>query len=124
MTAAAAAQADVIHDYNYAQVLTLDLLAKGFRLAEVPIRYRRLRRRSFVRPVPYLAHVLLAMARQVMMNARVRQYGVMSPDGFDFFDWGSGRLPAPMTLKPPNGSYERPVGSRARVAGASFGPGG
>ena len=47
MTGAAAARADVIHDYNYAQVLTLDLLAKGFRMTEVPIRYRRVRGRSF-----------------------------------------------------------------------------
>ena len=28
-----------IHDFNYAQVLTLDLLAKGYRYAEVPISY-------------------------------------------------------------------------------------
>jgi glycosyltransferase involved in cell wall biosynthesis len=36
----AAERAEIIHDYNYAQVLTLDLLRKGFRLEEVPIRYR------------------------------------------------------------------------------------
>jgi glycosyltransferase involved in cell wall biosynthesis len=36
----AASQAEIIHDYNYAQVLTLDLLRKGFRIQEVPIRYR------------------------------------------------------------------------------------
>jgi glycosyltransferase involved in cell wall biosynthesis len=36
----AASQAEIIHDYNYAQVLTLDLLRKGFRMEEVPIRYR------------------------------------------------------------------------------------
>ena len=36
----AAADAEIIHDYNYAQVLTLDLLRKGFRLEEAPIRYR------------------------------------------------------------------------------------
>ena len=40
----------MIHDYNYAQVLTLDLLAKGYRYAEVPISYRfREHGRSFVR---------------------------------------------------------------------------
>ena len=32
--------AEIVHDFNYAQVLTLDLLAKGFRYAEVPISYR------------------------------------------------------------------------------------
>jgi glycosyltransferase involved in cell wall biosynthesis len=36
----AASQAEIIHDYNYAQILTLDLLRKGFRMEEVPIRYR------------------------------------------------------------------------------------
>ena len=37
LSAEAAAAAEIIHDFNYAQVLTLDLLAKGFRYAEVPI---------------------------------------------------------------------------------------
>ncbi len=36
----AAAAAEIIHDYNYAQVLTLDLLRKGFVLEEAAIRYR------------------------------------------------------------------------------------
>jgi len=36
----AAARAEIIHDYNYAQVLTLDLLRKGMRIEEVPVRYR------------------------------------------------------------------------------------
>jgi glycosyltransferase involved in cell wall biosynthesis len=35
----AARRAEIVHDYNYAQVLTLDLLRKGFTLEEVPIRY-------------------------------------------------------------------------------------
>ena len=35
----AARRAEIIHDYNYAQILTLDLLRKGFRMEEVPIRY-------------------------------------------------------------------------------------
>ncbi|MDP9070584.1 MAG: alkaline phosphatase family protein [Actinomycetota bacterium] len=55
--------AHVGHDYNYAQVLTLDLLGKGFRYAEVPIRYRRRTRgRSYVRLGRYLWRVLPAMA--------------------------------------------------------------
>ena len=37
---AACKHAEIIHDYNYAQVLTLNLVRKGFRLQEVPIRYR------------------------------------------------------------------------------------
>ena len=55
LSPAAAADAEVIHDFNYAQVLTFDLLAKGHRYAEVPISYRfRTTGRSFVRlrPLP------------------------------------------------------------------------
>jgi hypothetical protein len=60
----AASHAVINHDYNYAQVLTLDLLRKGFRYAEVPIRYSRRRHgSSFVKLGRYLVHVLPAMAR-------------------------------------------------------------
>jgi glycosyltransferase involved in cell wall biosynthesis len=56
--------ARVRHDYNYAQVLTLDLLGKGLRYAEVPIRYRwRTEGSSYVRLGRYLWRVLPAMAR-------------------------------------------------------------
>jgi uncharacterized membrane protein YbhN (UPF0104 family) len=62
----AAAAAEVIHDYNYAQVLTLDLLAKGFRYAEVPISYRyRTTGRTFVRLLPYLRAVIPAVLREL-----------------------------------------------------------
>ena len=58
----AAAAAELVHDFNYAQVLTLDLLAKGFRYAEVPISYRfRTTGQSFVRLVPYLRRVVPAV---------------------------------------------------------------
>ena len=60
----ALASVEIQHDYNYAQVLTLELLGKGFRYAEVPIRYRRRANgRSFVTPARYLRHVLPAMLR-------------------------------------------------------------
>ncbi|HUQ39278.1 MAG TPA: alkaline phosphatase family protein [Acidimicrobiales bacterium] len=50
------------HDYNYAQVLTLELLGMGFRYTEVPIRYQKRRHgRSFVRLPTYLRRVLPAM---------------------------------------------------------------
>ncbi|HEV7887162.1 MAG TPA: glycosyltransferase [Acidimicrobiales bacterium] len=69
LSADALAHARIGHDYNYAQVLTLDLLRKGFRYAEVPISYsRRTEGRSFVRLGRYLAHVLPAMAKA----ARIR----------------------------------------------------
>ena len=61
----AARRAEIVHDYNYAQVLTLDLLRKGFRLAEVPIRYRvREHGESFVR-WSYPAKVLPAIWREL-----------------------------------------------------------
>jgi hypothetical protein len=54
------------HDYNYAQVLTLDLLAKGYRYQEVPITYRyRTTGRSFVRPLHYLRRVIPAVWREL-----------------------------------------------------------
>jgi glycosyltransferase involved in cell wall biosynthesis len=66
LSPAAAAHAEVIHDFNYAQVLTLDLLAKGFRYAEVPITYRfRQHGRSFVRLGAYLRRVVPAIRREV-----------------------------------------------------------
>ena len=49
LSRAAAADAEIVHDYNYAQVLTLDLLAKGHRYAEAPISYRTRRARALVR---------------------------------------------------------------------------
>jgi uncharacterized membrane protein YbhN (UPF0104 family) len=67
---AAAAAAEIVHDYNYAQVLTLDLLGKGFVYAEVPIRYRfRTTGTSFVRLGRYLRKVVPAVYRQ--LNAPV-----------------------------------------------------
>ena len=66
LSAAAARSAEIIHDFNYAQVLTLDLLAKGFRYAEVPISYRhRTEGRSFVRLGPYMRNVVPAVWREL-----------------------------------------------------------
>ena len=66
LSAPAAAAAEVIHDFNYAQVLTLDLLAKGFRYAEVPITYRfRTEGRSFVRLGSYLRNVVPGVYREL-----------------------------------------------------------
>jgi glycosyltransferase involved in cell wall biosynthesis len=71
LSAAAAADAEVIHDFNYAQVLTLDLLAKGYRYAEVPITYRfRTEGESFVRLVPYLRRVIPAVVRELHGRSR------------------------------------------------------
>jgi uncharacterized membrane protein YbhN (UPF0104 family) len=62
----AAADAEIVHDYNYAQVLTLDLLAKGFVYAEVPITYAfRTSGTSFVRLGRYLRAVVPAVHREL-----------------------------------------------------------
>jgi uncharacterized membrane protein YbhN (UPF0104 family) len=62
----AAAAAEVIHDFNYAQVLTLDLLAKGMRYVEVPISYSfRTTGRSFIKLGRYLRAVVPAVYREV-----------------------------------------------------------
>ena len=61
----AAANSEIIHDYNHAQVLTLDLTKKGYRLLEVPIRYRlREHGASFI-SWRYPAKVLPAMWREL-----------------------------------------------------------
>jgi glycosyltransferase involved in cell wall biosynthesis len=64
LSARAAEEAVIIHDYNYAQVLTLDVLGRGFRYAEVPITYAfRDGGRSFVRLGRYLRAVVPAVWR-------------------------------------------------------------
>ncbi len=62
----AAKAAEIIHDFNYAQVITLDLLAKGFIYLEVPISYRfRTTGESFVKLFPYLRKVVPAVYREI-----------------------------------------------------------
>ena len=71
LSPAAAADAEIVHDYNYAQVLTLDLLAKGYRYGEVPISYSfRTSGRSFVRPLRYLRAVVPAVVRELRSPSR------------------------------------------------------
>jgi len=66
LSRAAAEAAEIVHDYNYAQVLTLDLLRKGFRYLEVPISYSfREQGRSFVRLDRYLRAVVPAVVREL-----------------------------------------------------------
>jgi glycosyltransferase involved in cell wall biosynthesis len=62
-------QAEIIHDYNYAQVLTLDLLRKGARLTEVPIDYTvRRHGRSFIRGPEYCRRVIPAIVREMLAD--------------------------------------------------------
>jgi glycosyltransferase involved in cell wall biosynthesis len=70
LSPAAAVAAEIVHDFNYAQVLTLDLLGKGFRYAEVPISYGfRTTGRSFVRLGPYLRQVVPAVRTQLAVQS-------------------------------------------------------
>ena len=58
--------AEIIHDFNYAQVLTLDLLAKGYRYEEVPISYHfRTTGESFIKLGNYLRNVVPAIYREL-----------------------------------------------------------
>jgi glycosyltransferase involved in cell wall biosynthesis len=71
LSPAAAADAEIIHDFNYAQVLTFDLLAKGHRYLEVPISYRfRTTGRSFIKLVPYLRQVVPAVRAELRGERR------------------------------------------------------
>ena len=73
LSPAAAAAAEVIHDFNYAQVLTLDLVAKGFRYAEVPISYSfREHGRSFIKLGRYLRAVVPAVLAELRSDASPR----------------------------------------------------
>ncbi|MBM7566530.1 glycosyltransferase family 2 protein [Paenibacillus sacheonensis] len=70
--------AEIIHDYNYAQVLTLNLVRKGFVMEEVPITYQvRVYGQSFIKFRKYMGHVLPAiwreMRRPVGNQSRVRK---------------------------------------------------
>jgi glycosyltransferase involved in cell wall biosynthesis len=70
LSAWATGVAEIVHDYNYAQVLTLDLLAKGARYTEVPITYAfRESGRSFVRLGRYLRRVGPAVYRELNSGA-------------------------------------------------------
>ena len=80
LSASAAAHAEIVHDYNYAQVLTLDLLGKGYRYAEVPISYRfRTEGRSFVRLGRYLRRVVPAVYTE--LNRPPTPFDAAPPEG-------------------------------------------
>jgi glycosyltransferase involved in cell wall biosynthesis len=58
--------AEIIHDYNYAQVITLNLVRKGFRVKEVPIQYRvRTTGESFITFKGYLSSVFPAIWKEI-----------------------------------------------------------
>ncbi|MFE4349137.1 glycosyltransferase family 2 protein [Peribacillus butanolivorans] len=58
--------AEIVHNYNYAQVLTLNLVRKGFRVKEVPIQYQvRSTGESFITFRGYLSSVIPAIWKEV-----------------------------------------------------------
>ena len=61
----AAAAAEIVHDYNYAQAITLDLLRKGFALEEVSIRYRLREHRDSFTGWRYPVKILPAIWREL-----------------------------------------------------------
>ncbi|MFD0825920.1 glycosyltransferase family 2 protein [Neobacillus sp. M.A.Huq-85] len=59
-------EAEIIHDYNYAQVVTLNLIRKGFRMKEIPIRYQvRNTGESFIKFKKYMTSVLPAILKEM-----------------------------------------------------------
>ena len=80
LSAGAARDVEIAHDYNYAQVLTLDLLSKGFVYREVPISYRfRISGRSFVRLGRYLRKVVPTVLRQLDEVHERAELGLANP---------------------------------------------
>jgi glycosyltransferase involved in cell wall biosynthesis len=64
-------EAEIIHDYNYAQVVTLNLLRKGFRMKEIPIQYRfRTKGKSFITFTAYMSKVLPAIYKEMRREVR------------------------------------------------------
>ncbi|MFC0187958.1 glycosyltransferase family 2 protein [Fictibacillus aquaticus] len=71
---AAMKEAEIIHDYNYAQVVTLNLMRKGFRMKEVPITYKvRTTGTSFISFKKYIGNVLPAIWKEMRRPVKKRQ---------------------------------------------------
>lgn len=68
-------RARIIHDYNYAQVLTLNLVRQGFRMEEVPIHYQvRVHGESFIKFRKYMGAVLPAIWKEMRSPAGKEQW--------------------------------------------------
>ncbi|MBD0382147.1 glycosyltransferase family 2 protein [Paenibacillus sedimenti] len=67
--------AHIVHDYNYAQVLTLNLVRQGFRLAEIPISYQvRTKGQSFIKFRQYVTSVLPAIYKEMRSPVSRRKH--------------------------------------------------
>jgi hypothetical protein len=97
----ALAVAEIRHDYNYAQVLTLSLWGSGIDPVEVPISYRRRGGgRSFVRYPEYLFRVAPAVWRQWRDSRKARS-----------------RSPHPSSAAATYGQEESPKNGNSPVSG-------
>ncbi|MDN4593458.1 glycosyltransferase family 2 protein [Polycladomyces subterraneus] len=64
---------EIIHDYNYAQVMTLNIVRQGYRMMEVPITYKvRETGESFIRGWTYLTRVVPAIWREMRRPVKQR----------------------------------------------------
>ncbi len=57
---------EIVHDYNYAQVMTLNIVRQGYRMLEVPIRYQvRTTGQSFIKFWAYMTKVFPAIYKEM-----------------------------------------------------------
>jgi hypothetical protein len=120
LSCAAAAAAEIGHDYNYAEVLTLDLLAKGYRYQEVPITYRyRTTSRSFVSPLHYLRRVIPSLWRELNSQSPLAGLGLAQGQAGGPRGVGGGRtVTAPAGHTPRGGAQAgRPATSQLAWTG-------
>ncbi|OZM57910.1 glycosyl transferase family 2 [Lottiidibacillus patelloidae] len=62
---------EIIHDYNYAQVITLNLVRKGFRVKEIPITYQvRTKGESFIKFRAYMTSVIPAIVKEMSRKVK------------------------------------------------------
>lgn len=65
---------DIVHDYNYAQVMTLNIVRQGYRMLEIPIPYKvRTTGTSFIRFWSYIGHVFPAIWNEMRRNPLEQQ---------------------------------------------------
>jgi len=104
--------AEISHDYNYAQVLTLSLWGSGVEPVEVPITYRRRDGgRSFVRYPEYLARVAPAAWRQWRASVRARAAMPQAMPMQSAYGHKSSPKNGNSSVSGPNGASGRPAAS-------------
>jgi glycosyltransferase involved in cell wall biosynthesis len=67
--------ANIVHDYNYAQVVTLNLVRKGFRMKEIPIQYQvRTKGQSFIKFRAYMTSVIPGIVKEIRKPIKKVKY--------------------------------------------------